>query len=179
MSTKVAMSLLRAHGYKARLHVISNDCSPVHSLKEPAGPDASAPVSFHVIALGRLINEKDQITLIKVVPMSWYVGDIRLVITGTGPSKRYLKFRAGHLLTRRTDIELHKRAGMSDLLRSGDLLVHCSTAGIESVNMIEAMACGLAPMIAASELPAASQSAPIDRSLPPVRDAILLTRHID
>ena len=68
---------------------------------------------------------------------------------------------------------------MPDLLRSGDLFVHCSIADIESVSVIEAMACGLVPVIAASELSAASQFALIDESLFPVRDAALLARRID
>lgn len=68
--TEMTASLLRAHGYKAKLHVISNGYSPVYSPKKPADPDASAPVPFRVIASGRLASEKDQITLIKAVSMS-------------------------------------------------------------------------------------------------------------
>lgn len=132
------------------------------------------PVPFRVIASGRLASEKDQITLIKAVSMSRHAGDIQLVIAGTGPLKQYLKFRAGRLLARKADIGFHKHADMPDLLRSGDLFVHCSIADIESVSVIEAMACGLVPVIAASELSAASQFALIDESLFPVRDAALL-----
>ena len=134
---------------------------------------------FRVIASGRLASEKDQITLIKAVSMSRHAGDIQLVIAGTGPLKQYLKFRAGRLLARKADIGFHKHADMPDLLRSGDLFVHCSIADIESVSVIEAMACGLVPVIAASELSAASQFALIDESLFPVRDAALLARRID
>ena len=141
--TEMTASLLRAHGYKAKLHVISNGYSPVYSPKKPADPDASAPVPFRVIASGRLASEKDQITLIKAVSMSRHAGDIQLVIAGTGPLKQYLKFRAGRLLARKADIGFHKHADMPDLLRSGDLFVHCSIADIESVSVIEAMACGL------------------------------------
>ena len=47
------------------------------------------------------------------------------------------------------------------------------------MSVIEAMACGLVPVIAASELSAASQFALIDESLFPVRDAALLARRID
>ena len=177
--TEMTASLLRAHGYKAKLHVISNGYSPVYSPKKPADPDASAPVPFRVIASGRLASEKDQITLIKAVSMSRHAGDIQLVIAGTGPLKQYLKFRAGRLLARKADIGFHKHADMPDLLRSGDLFVHCSIADIESVSVIEAMACGLVPVIAASELSAASQFALIDESLFPVRDAALLARRID
>ena len=83
------------------------------------------------------------------------------------------------MLARKADIGFHKHADMPDLLRSGDLFVHCSIADIESVSVIEAMACGLVPVIAASELSAASQFALIDESLFPVRDAALLARRID
>ena len=68
--TEMTASLLRAHGYKAKLHVISNGYSPVYSPKKPVDPEASAPVPFRVIASGRLASEKDQITLIKAVSMS-------------------------------------------------------------------------------------------------------------
>ena len=81
--TEMTASLLRAHGYKAKLHVISNGYSPVYSPKKPADPDASAPVPFRVIASGRLASEKDQITLIKAVSMSRHAGDIQLVIAAS------------------------------------------------------------------------------------------------
>ena len=177
--TEMTASLLRAHGYKAKLHVISNGYSPVYSPKKPVDPNAPTPVPFRVIASGRLASEKDQITLIKAVSMSRHAGDIQLVIAGTGPLKHYLRFRAGRLLARKADVGFHKHADMPDLLRSGDLFVHCSIADIESVSVIEAMACGLVPVIAASELSAASQFALIDESLFPVRDAALLARRID
>ena len=93
--TEMTASLLRAHGYKAKLHVISNGYSPVYSPKKPADPDASAPVPFRVIASGRLASEKDQITLIKAVSMSRHAGDIQLVLAGAGALRPWLSFRAG------------------------------------------------------------------------------------
>lgn len=181
--TEMTASLLRSHGYQAKLHVISNGYSPVYTPKATAesseDPDAASPVPFRIIASGRLAREKDQITLIKAVSMSRHAADIQLVIAGTGPLKHYLKFRAGRLLARKADIGFHKHADMPELLRSGDLFVHCSIADIESVSVIEAMACGLVPVIAASELSAASQFALLDESLFPVRDAALLARRID
>lgn len=68
---------------------------------------------------------------------------------------------------------------MPDLLRSGDLLVHCSIADIESISVIEAMACGLVPVIAVSNLSAASHFALLDQSRFPVRDATALAARID
>ncbi|NMM94085.1 glycosyl transferase [Bifidobacterium sp. DSM 109957] len=177
--TQMTASLLRAHGYKAKLHVISNGYSPDYTPGAPRDPNAPNPVPFRIIASGRLAREKDQITLIKAVALSKHAADIQLVIAGTGPLKRYLKFRSGRLLARKADIGFYKHADMPELLRSGDLFVHCSIADIESVSVIEAMACGLVPVIAASELSAASQFAMLDESLFPVHDAALLARRID
>ena len=84
------------------------------------------------------------------------------------------------MLARKADIGFHKHADMPDFVAFGRFcFVHCSIADIESVSVIEAMACGLVPVIAASELSAASQFALIDESLFPVRDAALLARRID
>ncbi len=173
--TEMTASLLRAHGYKAKLHVISNGYSPVYSPKKPADPDASAPVPFRVIASGRLASEKDQITLIKAVSMSRHAGDIQLVIAGTGPLKQYLKFRAGRLLARKADIGFHKHADMPDLVAFGRFvraLFDCRHR-IGERDRGDGVRIGL-PVIAASELSAASQFALIDESLFPVRDAALL-----
>ena len=91
--------------------------------------------------------------------MSKHAGGIQLIIAGTGPLKQYLRFRAGRLLARKADIGFHKHADMPDLLRSGDLFVHCSIADIE--------------------LSAASQFALLDESLFPVQNAAMLARRID
>ncbi|PJM78814.1 glycosyltransferase [Bifidobacterium scaligerum] len=177
--TEMTASLLRSHGYQATLHVISNGYSPEYQPGELPDPKAASPVPFRIIASGRLAHEKDQITLIKAIAMSRHAEDIQLVIAGTGPLRHYLRFRAGRLLARKAEIGFHRHAEMPSLLRSGDLFVHCSIADIESVSVIEAMACGLVPVIAASELSAASQFALLDESLFPVRDVALLARRID
>ena len=177
--TEMTASLLREHGYKGTMHVISNGYSPRFTAREPLDPDAPAHVPFRVVASGRLAHEKDQITLIKAISMSRHASDIQLVIAGTGPLKRYLTFRANRRLKRKADIGFHRNADMPALLRSCDLFVHCSIADIESVSVIEAMSCGLVPVIAASELSAASQFALTDASLFPVRDAAMLARRID
>lgn len=176
--TEMTASLLRRHHYRGRTHVISNGYAPRFSPREPRDSKAPARVPFRVVASGRLAHEKDQITLIKAASMCRHASDIQLIIAGTGPLKHYLRFRAGWL-ARRAEIGFHRNADMPDLLRSCDLFVHCSIADIESVSVIEAMACGLVPVIAASELSAASQFALLDESLFPVRDAALLSSRID
>ncbi|OZG62253.1 glycosyl transferase [Bifidobacterium lemurum] len=177
--TEMTASLLRSHGYRGTLHVISNGYSPRFEAREPLSAQEAVRTPLRIVASGRLAHEKDQITLIKAISMSRYASDIQLIIAGTGPLRRYLQFRADLLLARKAQIGFHKNADMPALLRSCNLFVHCSIADIESVSVIEAMACGLVPVIAASELSAASQFALLDESLFPVRNAALLARRID
>lgn len=179
--SEMTAGLLRQHHYHAHTHVISNGYSPRFTPEGPEGaPESRTParVPFRIVASGRLAHEKDQITLIKAIAMCRHASDIQLIIAGTGPLKHYLRFRAGWL-PRHAEIGFHRNADMPALLRSCDLFVHCSIADIESVSVIEAMACGLVPVIATSERSAASQFALLDESLFPVRDAALLARRID
>ena len=177
--TEMIAGQLRAHGYKAKLHVISNGYRAMFTPKRQRPADAPAPVPFRVIASGRLTHEKDHITLIKAVARCRHADDIRLVIAGTGPLQRYLRFRARLLLGRSADIGFHPNAGMPELLRSCDLFVHPSIVDIESLSVIEGMASGLVPVIAAAELSAAGQFALLDESLFPARDVVTLAQRID
>ena len=68
---------------------------------------------------------------------------------------------------------------MPALLQSCDLLCHPSIADLESVSVIEGMACGLVPVIAKSPQSAASQFALCPESLYEVGHPERLAAHID
>lgn len=177
--TEMIAGQLRAHGYKAKLHVISNGYVPRFTPKRQRSDGAPAPVPFRIVASGRLSHEKDQITLIKAISRCRHAKDIELIICGTGPLQHYLRFRTDRLLERKAQIGFHKNAEMPALLRSCDLFVHPSIVDIESLSVIEGMASGLVPVIASAELSAASQFALLDESLFPARDVAMLARRID
>lgn len=124
--TEMIAGQLRAHGYKAKLHVISNGYVPRFTPKRQRSDGAPAPVPFRIVASGRLSHEKDQITLIKAISRCRHAKDIELIICGTGPLQHYLRFRADRLLERKAQIGFHKNAEMPALLRSCDLFVHPS-----------------------------------------------------
>lgn len=111
--------------------------------------------------------------------MCRHAASIRLTIAGTGPLKQRLQRTADRLLPGQVEIGFHRNADMPELLRSGDLFVHPSIADLESVSVIEGMASGLVPVIAASDLSAAGQFALLHESLFPVGDAAALARRID
>lgn len=177
--TELGASLLRSHGYKAKLHVISNGYEARFTPKTQRDAGKSAPVPFRIVASGRLTNEKNHVALIQAVARCRHAQDIELTIAGTGPLKKKLQRLASRLLSRPASIGFHKNAEMPALLRSGDLLVHPSIADLESVSVIEGMAAGLVPVIASSPLSAAGQFALRDESLFPVDDVEALARRID
>ena len=177
--TELGASLLRSHGYKAKLHVISNGYEARFTPKTQHDAGKSAPVPFHIVASGRLTNEKNHVALIQAIARCRHAQDIELTIAGTGPLKKKLQRLASRLLSRPASIGFHKNVEMPALLRSSNLLVHPSIADLESVSVIEGMAAGLVPVIASSPLSAAGQFALRDESLFPVDDVEALARRID
>ena len=170
---------LRAHGYRQRLHVISNGYAPRFTPKQQREPGSPSPRPFRIVASGRLASEKDHATLIRAVALSRHAKDIELLICGTGPLQRELRHMATELLPGRWSIGFHDNAQMPALLRSCDLLVHPSIVDIESLSVLEGMASGLVPVIAKSAQSAAGQFALNDHSLFDARDPVMLAQRID
>ncbi|MFR0555961.1 glycosyltransferase [Pseudoscardovia radai] len=181
--TRMTADLLRAHGYRNDLHVISNGYDPAFAPRpgeasaRPWQPGEGRP--FRVLASGRLASEKDHATLIRALGLCRHRADVELVIAGTGPLDRSLRREAARCLARPADIGFHRHEDMPGLLRSADLLVHPSIADLEGVSVLEALACGLVPVIADSPLSAAKDFALDGRSLFPVGDERALADRID
>ncbi len=57
--TELGASLLRSHGYKSKLHVISNGYEARFTAKTQRDAGKFAPVPFHIVASGRLTKRKE------------------------------------------------------------------------------------------------------------------------
>ena len=115
--TELGASLLRSHGYKSKLHVISNGYESRFTPKRQRKADEPSPVPFRIVASGRLTNEKNHVALIRAIARCRHAQDIELVIAGTGPLKKRLQRMAG-----RSRIgECHRRHGRRS--GAGDRLV--------------------------------------------------------
>ena len=177
--TQLTADLLHSHGYRARLHVISNGYQPRFNPGNRYKQHQSGRL-IQVVASGRLAREKDHLTLIRALALCRNRRRIRLTIAGTGPMERRLKAEASRQLDGMPfSIGFHQNATMPDLLRRADLLVHPSIADLESVSVLEGMACGAVPIIARSELSAAGHFALTQHSLFPVGKARFLAEQID
>jgi glycosyltransferase involved in cell wall biosynthesis len=127
---------------------------------------------------GRLAPEKNQQVLIKAIAASKHKDDIHLTLLGNGPTKAHLEKLAEKL---EVDISFDflKRDELITRLQKSDLYVHAATVEIEAIAAIEAIACGLVPVIADSQLSATPQFAIDDRSLFADNDENSLAAKID
>ena len=144
---------LRRLGYKQDLRVISNGVDPAFVPGKAEKPKEYAG-RFCILSTGRLVKEKSQKDLIKAVRKSKYADNICLFIAGDGPLKAKLE-RMGQSLANPPVIAFHSKEELVGLIPFCDLDAHAAYAEIESIACVEAITCGLVPVIADSKKSAA------------------------
>lgn len=120
---------------------------------------------FVVLMSGRLCKEKNQILLLKAVKASKYEKDIQIVLTGSGPRRKKLEKFGNKYLTNKPHIQRYKHNELSDVLNMADLYIHTSKVEIEAISCLEAIACGVVPLISNSKKSATSKFALCPESL--------------
>lgn len=154
-STFIAAQL-RQHGYRARLHVISNG---VGSGFRPGPARArAADEPFRILMVGRFSPEKRQDVLIRAARRSRHAGRIQLYFAGHGPREKRLR-RMASRLANPARFGYYTQDELVELIRSCDLYVHASDVEIEGVSCMEAFSCGLVPVISDSRRSATGQFA--------------------
>lgn len=165
---------LSDHGYKGELYVISNgyDSAFVPPKARPHND------KFEIVMTGRLSPEKNQQVIIRAIAQSGYKDKIHLTLLGNGPLKDKLAALADKLGVY-VSFDFLPKDKLIERLQSSDLYVHSATVEIEAIAAIEAIACGLVPVIAESDLSATKQFALNEKSLFKDNDAEELARKID
>jgi glycosyltransferase involved in cell wall biosynthesis len=174
--SRFIVAQLRQHGYRARLHVISNG---VGSDFRP-GPARTrrADEPFRILMVGRLSAEKRQDVLIRAVQRSRHAARIQVHLAGHGPRERRLR-RMASKLTNPAKFGHYSQAELIELIRGCDLYVHAADAEIEGLSCMEAFACGLVPIISDSRRSATGQFALEPRNLFRAGDPSSLAERID
>lgn len=134
---------------------------------------------FVIIMSGRFSKEKNQITLLKAIKKSRHEKNIQLILTGDGPRKKQLLKWGSKHLTNPPILQRFKHEELADVLRMGDLYVHTSIVEIEAISCLEALACGLVPVISNSPRSATSKFALYEQSSFDYRSTCSLTERID
>lgn len=104
---------------------------------------------YTIVFTGRLSKEKTHHVLIKALKYSKHKDEIQLVFAGAGPLEDKIK-KQGHKLKYPPIIRFFTREEMVEVLNNATLYVHPSEIEIEAISCLEAISCGLVPVIANS-----------------------------
>ena len=176
--SKFIAAQLRSHNYRAWLHVVSNGVHPsFHPHPNPAQEASeSTPLPelnhmlkerdglIRILMIGRLSPEKRQDVLIRAAAKSRYANRIELHFAGAGPWRKKLE-RMGKKLANPPVFGYYTQQELIQLIYNCDLYVHASDIEIEGISCLEALSCGLVPIIANSKKSATTQFALHEKSL--------------
>lgn len=133
---------------------------------------------FTIVCSGRYSREKAQQQLIYAVADSKYKNSIKVVFAGDGPRKRYL-MRMAERKGIDCDFKFFSRPQMVTLLQNADLYVHTAVVEIEAIACMEAICCGLVPVICDSPRSATRFFAVDEKSLFELYNTEQLTKKIE
>lgn len=159
--TEFIASQLKNHGYHENLCVISNGYDPDFI----PGKKNTENAFFEIVSVGRYSAEKNQQLIIRAIAKSKYKEQIHLTLCGNGPDEEMLRKLSAQYLNGRVCFTFLPKEYLIPQLQQSDLYIHAALAEIESISCIEAIACGLVPLIADSKNSAAIQFALDERSL--------------
>lgn len=164
------------HQYRAKLHVISNGIPA--AFQPPLSFNSRVHEKFHILSVGRLAPEKRHDLLIEAVNLSHYRQHIQLHFAGDGPCRKHL-IKQGQSLPNPPTFGYYQQSELIELMQACDLYAHPSDVEIEAIACLEAIACGLVPVISDSKRSATSQFALDERSLFQADNAADLAVRID
>lgn len=170
-------SQIKAHRYDAKIEVISNGVAREFK-KIPATRPEALKGKFLILMVGRLSREKRQDLIIEGVRRSAYADNIQIIFAGQGPREENIR-HLGARLKNPPIIRFFKQPDLIELMNICDLYVHAADAEIEGISCLEAMACGLTPVISNSRNSATGQYALCDESLFRAGDPKDLAKKID
>lgn len=133
---------------------------------------------FVILNVGRYCNEKNQQVLLQAINYSKYKNKIHLILAGFGPDKRKL-IKLSKKFKLNTEFNFYSHDELRNIIRYVDLYVHPADIEIESISCIEAISCGLVPIVSDSKRSATRYFAIDEKSIFKNNDPIDLANKID
>ena len=133
---------------KTNGYVISNGVNSRFRPKEVVPKEKYAGKTV-ILFTGRLSREKSHKVLIDAVNLSAHRETVQLVFAGSGPLREKLE-RYSEKLPNKPEIGFFGRDEMVDLINTAYLYVHPAEIEAEGISCLEAIACGLVPIISDS-----------------------------
>lgn len=135
-----------AVGKKTPGYVISNgvsdDFHPIPGLKR--APEIEG--KFIILCTGRFSKEKKQTLLIKAAALSKHKDDIQIIFAGEGPRLKEM-IKCAHKYGVQPFYHFFDRETLVQAINLSDLYVHTSAVEIEAISCLEALSCGIVPLI--------------------------------
>lgn len=160
---------------KTNGYVISNG---VNDIFRPAAEKKPFDGIYRIVYTGRYSREKSHKVLISGVAQSKYKDKIKLILAGDGPLKENIKRQIDSEGVN-AEMNFFTRTQLVDVLNSAYLYVHAAEIEAEGISCLEAIACGLVPIICDSDRCATKSYALTDKSLFKNRDPHDLAEKID
>ncbi|MBO4384299.1 MAG: glycosyltransferase [Clostridia bacterium] len=164
-------------GHKTVHRVISNGVNRAFYPREAEKPEELKD-RFVILFTGRYSREKSHSVLIDAANLSRYRDKLQLIFAGCGPLEDKLK-RRSKKLPNAPIFRFFTREEMTEVLNYADLYVHPAEIEIEAIACLEAISCGLVPVISDSKRSATRYFAQSDRNLFKCGDPKDLAEKID
>lgn len=173
-------------GAEVQTEAVQQQAEPLQHLakphqhrSEPLHQSARAGQMMKIITSGRLAGEKDYDTFMGALALCKHRAHISVQMCGTGPKYHHLRALARREKLENFTISYLSSRALQRALNGADLFVHPALVELESLSVLEALACGVVPVISDSQLSAASQFALHQRSLFAAGNAKQLAQQID
>lgn len=131
-----------------------------------------------IMLSGRYSNEKRQDLLLNAIKESKFKDKIQVILAGNGPTRKKLE-RLGERLPNPPILCFLSKEELIQTINYCDLYVHASDVEIEGIGCMEALCCGIVPVLSDSKNAALKQFALTENNLFKAGDAKDLARKID
>lgn len=167
-----------AVGHATVGRVISNGVNAIFHPAPAAKPQEFAD-KFVILFIGRFSKEKSHKILIDGAARSKYADKLQLVFAGSGPQQQAIAEYAATRLKNPPIMRFFSRTDLVNTINAADLYVHPAEIEIEAISCLEAIACGLVPVIADSPRSATRFFALTEENLFRFNDPSALAERID
>lgn len=144
--TEFIRQVFESQTHPTHAYVISNG---VNDMFVPAESHIQHE-KFTIICSGRYSREKAQWQLIRAVSQLPYKEKIHIIFAGDGPRREHL-IKLAKKYGIDCEFQFFSRPELLKRLQNADLYVHTALIEIEAISCIEAICCGLVPVICNSE----------------------------
>lgn len=163
---------------KTNAYVISNGVNNLYTRRNVIRKGAYEK-HFNILFIGRYSKEKSHPLLIKAVAQSKYKDNIQIVFAGQGPYESSLRKLAKSEGIIPPIMKFFSRKGLVKVINCCDLYVHPAEIEIEAISCLEAITCGLVPVISDSKRSATNRFALNENNLFKNNDPADLAKKID